>query len=415
MDRVIFQPVYCTWDFLNQHYYKPAMAIQEGDLPSKKVAASLANLGKLVAFGVTYAIATIAAVLFSLISWPIRAYQLKRIHNISLKDDLNRLSPQEHDILNREIRAYIAKKSSKGLKIDADKVASCIEKVKASYARSRDVYAPVAVKWVDHLLNKAEANGQKLVFMARDGAAPFKLAQNMMKEENYKESFPGLTQEGRIVMGYFSRKVVANSYSSVEDQEIFKKYLVNELGIKPGDNCLFVDIGFHGSMIDRITEMASNLNGIQAAAAPATRLSNSRVSTRDVPADRVKVNFEYLISLTTKATGYLATDDYQLESVHCSGKNLGVHWLEDSHQGVIESPTKLIKHSNGHIYPDTLKPGHKKTCIDKGEEFLLRRFSTKAITDAHLNIGSNGDWLKIKGNFDRTLIKIKAGEMPLLF
>lgn len=429
LNPVVFQPVYNVLNCLNLHYSKPAIAIKADDNFLKKSVAPIANGTKAAVLAVAFAVGVVSSFLFSLISWPIRAYKFNKVHNLALKEDLKKLTPQEHEILNKQIRAYIEKKSSKGLKIDANKIDDCIEKVKASFSRSRDIYGSVAVKWVDYLINKAEANGQKLIFMARDGAAPFKLAQNMMKTDKYKQSFPGMAQEGRIVMGYFSRKVVGNSYDSPEGQKLFKEYLVNELGIKPGDNCLFVDVGFAGSMIDRITEMASDLTGIQATAEDPKNsdqsLSHSKIKAgwqkwghlsdlEDSINKKVKVNFEYLISMTPKSTGFLATEDKRLTSVPSAGGNLGIHWLEDSHQGVVNSPTHLIKQSNGRIYANTAIPGKKQTCIDDGEEYLLRKFSKKAVTDAYKTIDPAADFKAIKNNFDATLQKIKAGQLPLL-
>lgn len=463
LDRSVFQPMYEVGGYLNSCYSVPAIAVKADDNFLKRAVAPIANGLKVSVLAVAFAVGELGAFIFSVLSWPIRAYQLSKVREQALKDDLNRLTPQEHDLLNQDIKAFIEKKSKVGLTIDPNELDTCIEQVKAYYARSRDIYGAVAVKWAEYLLNKANANGQKLVFMARDGAAPYKLAQNMMKEEAYQQAYPGMAQEGRIVMGYFSRKVVGNSYETPEGQKLFKEYLVNELGIKPGDNCLFVDVGFEGSMIDKIREMASDLTGVQASAEEfkpvASPLNQSRVKAKipnhahakasqmsfwdkvsnlfsppkveapkkgEVPLNpakakaglekkKVTVKFEYLISLTPKATGFLGTNDEKLASVPwAGGGNYGVHWLEDSHQGVISSPTHLVKHSDGHIYANTAIPGQEQTCIHSAKDYVLRKFSKKAVTDAYKTTDPTADLKVLKSDFDNTLDRILRCELPLL-
>jgi hypothetical protein len=412
----VFQPLVNTVNHLNAEIAKPAISTQSKGFI--RVVAPIANAGKAAVVALAYLIAVPAAIIFSLLSYPVRAYQFKKAMNVSIETDLKRLTPAEDAALDTEIRAYIEKKSAKGLKIDASRLDACVEKTKASYARSQEVYGAVAVKWVESLFEHAEKTGQKLVFIARDGAAPFALAQNMMKTEKYQNKFPGMAQEGRILMGYFSRAIVNSSYATPEGQDRFKKYLKDEVGVQPGDKCLLVDVGFAGSMVDKVREMAGDPRTLEAVA-PYTR--NIEVNAAN-PGSHVE--FEYLMSTGTepsnfsleKASGFLSSVTNRISALPGNAGGLpGTWWIEDTHQGVIDSPKTLVEHTDGHIYPDTIVPGQKKTCMNldgNGEEYVVRRFSKKAIADAYLKADDAVSFETLRAKFNDTLLKLTALELP---
>lgn len=399
-DRVVFHPVYTTVNYFIGQHRKTIIEVKKTDGYIKRSCVSKANSLSIAFFLVAGAVAAVAAIFFSLVTWPYRWCKLNEIYSQSMKRDLACLSHEENGVLEKQVREYIVKKSApelpenKRLKIHANKLDQTVEIVKACYSRSRDVYAPVALLWVNYLLQKAQANNQKIVFMARDGTAPYKLALNIMKETKYQEKYPEMLTEGRIVMGYFSRKVVNSSYANPEGKKLFKQYMHEELGIRPADKCMFVDIGFEGSMIDKITDMASAL-------------------TDNDEACKVEVEFEFLLSLTNKAKGFLADVDNQLASVPSAGANLGIQWLEDSHHGVINSPQSLIKSENGRVYPDTFTAINKDTCINQPVDFLLRKFSQRAITTANEKYGDDVDFSAAKIKFNETIERIKNNQLWL--
>ncbi len=373
--RFVFSPVYSTWNQILPYYKQPANPSLGTYFmkPFQKTFVSIA-----------LAIATVAAVIFSLCTLPYRYYQTQSLFSSGLATDLQRISAAEREIVSKEILSYMNEKCSGQISKHQQK--EMIEQILAYYSRSYAVYGPIVRAWTEHLLEKAHRENKKLVFLARDGTVPYKMAKKLMERGEYREKYPNLTSPGSIGLAYFSRKVVHSS------RELLKEYVKTELGLQEGDSCLFVDIGFEGSMIDTIRK---ELSGIE-------------------------IEFHYLISLTDRASGFLATPDAHLTSVSCAGGNLGIHWLEDSHQGALKSPRQLVKgqkpgDSEEHIYPDTLFPT-KQRCVERYSlEHLMRKFCSRAILKwADQPAPQPGAFAKLKATFDDTLRKIKFNELPLL-
>lgn len=293
--------------------------------------------------------------------------------------EANELSPAEKEAVQREIQRYVKLNSSN---MTESEVNSNIKTIMLSYTRSKKVYGPVARAWTEYLLEKANAEKMKLVFMARDGVVPYKIAKRLMAKLEYQKKYPNLVGEQKIVLGYFSRKVVASSQDSLVNENLFKEYAKNELGIYQGEHCLFVDVGFAGSMIDPIRKLLP----------------------------WAKIDFDYLISATNKATGFVLPN----KDFTPSG-NRSVHWLEDTHQGNTKSPTKLVRGPYGRIYPDTAQPSQKQyTDPQCSMEFAVRKFSQKAVVRCHLDEPLIKDEMLAASNtFISTMEKIQKGVLPL--
>ncbi|MCX6990575.1 MAG: hypothetical protein NTX49_05890 [Chlamydiae bacterium] len=421
--RNVFHNTSNAWDIITPHWNRPLIDTNNTSTP--KCIIPIANITKKAVLAVAYAVATIALGIFDILSLPYTYYKYTQANKNSYANEMKLLNVSESELVNikKEISDYIRTLETSGeiQSIPSKKREAMISTIAASYARSKIVYGPIVRLWAEHLLEKAEKSGRKLIFMARDGIAPFHMAKKLMEKASYKERFPSLVGDDKIVLGYFSRKLIANANSSEENTQLLQKYLKNELGIQPGDRCLFVDVGFEGSMIDKIRQLAKPVIFSSAEEATPEKLEEA-------------LRFEFLISVRAdRAEGFLATEHRKLQSVPSAGGNLGVHWLEDSHQGNLQSPTSLVEFE-GRVYPNTKVPGREKQRVHKKGSFqhLLRKFSNRAIKAcADLEIPSG----KIKSEnhreydpsavsfilfkskatqlFDKTLGMIKSFELPL--
>lgn len=379
--RFIFTPTYYTWNYLCAQYQKQALEAPARACLACKAVIKIANATKIALVGVAFVVATIATGVFSIIALPYRAYNLHRnIHKI-YQSDISMLTKEEQTAIRKEISDYIEKHACNF----PDKEKS-IEKLMASYARSHKIYGPIARAWVEYLLEKANREGKKLVFLARDATAPFKMAKKLMEKPEYQKKYPNLIGDNQLVLAYFSRKLVANCSKTRVGRQLFKNYAEKQLGIKPGSSSLFIDVGFTGTMIDSVKKMLS----------------------------WAKIEYEYLISMTNKANGFLATNQHPLDSVPSAGKNLGIHWLEDTHQGNIKSPSILVKERD-QVYPNTKTENEKTYCNEKYSfDFVLRKFTLKAVVDAFSQHPLSGkDLLDRRARFDETLTLIKRSAIPL--
>lgn len=265
-------------------------------------------------------------------------------------------------------------------------------------SRSFTVYGPIIRLWVESLLAKANADKGNLIFLARDGIAPYAVCLKLFDEFNYAEKYPNLTKDN-ISLVYLSRKVISWTKQSGSNTEIAKRYLRQQIKYSETQRYLFVDIGFAGSMIDKIMQLVLDCGLIEA---------------QTYSEDPKKITFHYLISHTSKAEGFLGNLDKPLEDVASAGKNPAVYWLEDSHQGNEKSPSELIE-SDGHIYPDTIIKGKQKLCSTSPLQSLLRQFSLQASIDGACQFDSStpDQVEKALKLFQKTLKQIKAFELPL--
>src|SRR5262249_36766617 len=147
--------------------------------------------------------------------------------------------------LKSKIKKFIAKKQ---LHIPEKSLERAVDIAAVSYVRSHFIYGPVVIKWVDYLLQKANKEGKKMIFMARDGGTPYQMAQTLL--EKYPERYPNLSKD-HLIYGYFSRKIIENCKQSDEGKTLFLDY-IKQLGVHDKDKCIFIDVGFSGSMINPI-------------------------------------------------------------------------------------------------------------------------------------------------------------------
>lgn len=381
--RFIFSTTYSVWNKLCAQYQQPAIEVKTTSSKPFRAVAKIVNVAKKSTICLAFVVSTIATGIFCILALPYKTYKKNSVFAKACKEDIARLTKEERNAIRNEISTYIVKNKCRILPQDKKR---CLDQLLASYARSNKIYGPIARAWVEHLLDKANREEKKLVFLARDGTAPYKIAKKLMDDPEYQKKYPNLCGDKKLVLAYFSRKLVSNSAETENGRQLFKEYAQNQLGITPSSQSLFVDVGFTGSMIDAIKEMLS-------------------------PAH---IEYEYLISMTHKANGFIATKDKQLASVPSAGKNLGVHWLEDMHQGNIKSPSALVK-VDDQIYPNSLEPSKKKLCTEKNSfDYLLRKFSLKGVVDAYKQILLNPEQLSLqREKFNETLERIKNTSMPL--
>lgn len=381
--RLIFSHTYFVWNELGAQFTKPLINISKCKSSTYKNVAKIANVAKKTIIIVAFAIATIATAGFSLLALPYKYYKYQIVFKAAYKEDIARLTNAEKESIRREVVAYIDSHQCPILKKDKEQ---CIERIIASCGRSLKIYGPIVRAWTEYLLEKAHRENKRLVFLARDGIAPYKLAKKLMAQEEHQKKYPGMADNGKLVLAYFSRALVSSSTKTEEGLQLFKEYAEKELGIRPESKYIFVDIGFTGSMIKTIR-----------AALPSTA-----------------IEYEYLISMTEEANGFLATQEMQLGSVPSAGRNLGIHWLEDTHQGNIKSPSHLVRVGD-RIYPNT-KQGTKKEYYAElnSLDFLIRKFSQIAVVKAFELQALNSEQLKeARSNFNEILERIRNTNLPL--
>lgn len=257
----------------------------------------------------------------------------------------------------------------------------------STYATTYTQFAPIIYDWTLSLMKRAKTENQHIVFMARDGLAPYRMAQII------QQSVPQL-RSLKISYVYLSRKVVDG------DRDMLKDYLNQELGkssSRRNQNYLFVDLGFLGSMCSKIRSALKETN-------------------KDA-----KCEFEFLISTGKEARGFAGTMQQNLRAVRSAGKNRAVYWLEDTHQGLMKSPKRLVKDEHGKILPNTFdrelsEPSTEFKSTDS-LDFLCRNAAQKAIFDFvcekdHINELNNHDGAThLKGDlrkrFDEWLQKLR--------
>lgn len=384
--KFVFSPVLMTWGKLAEYNQTPLIQIKSNSGQAKRIIASIANMAKTGAICLAYVIGSIAAAIFSIISLPYR-YNWRNPLQESIKIDIGRLEEGEKNALHAETSKYL-KEHAGNLTPELEREYTL--KIMASYARSHKVYGPVARAWTDYLLDKANQNNTKLVFLARDGIPQYRMAKKLMATVEYQKKYPNLVGDKKVVLAYLSRKVVASSKDSEEGQKLFKEYANKELGIQSGDKCLFVDVGFLGSMIDNIRSLLPD----------------------------VQIDFEYLISMTPKAVGFIASPDKSLSSIPTNpvsgaGGNFGAWWLEDTHQGNLKSPENLVRVGE-RVYPNTNQSemilGHTKNSL----EYMVRKFSQRAVVRWFKNPALlKEEVTKAFSVFDRTIDQIKNNELAL--
>lgn len=384
---LLFQPVRTTWHFFCEMREKPLISVSSTDRTIKKAVAWLTNGIKSRIAEVAIVISTIFSVLYSLITYPIRWHNSIKQEKIAIQKDIDRYSPEELKEVNQLLEAYFKKHEDIFKTLTKSQKEEIAKKVISQCARSEKVYGPVVRLWVDNLLAQANRDCKKIVFMARDGIPFYKVALELMKTPEYQKKYPNLVHDQALTLGHFSRNVVSSSSGSAEGQELFQRYVRDELGIQDGDRCIFADIGFSGSMVKPIRSLMPS----------------------------VSIDFKFLVATSDKAEGFLGNPQNPLPCIESAANNLGVRWVEESHHGSLASATKLVEGEDHHIYPDTHYP-KKVRCEEKfSTPYLIRKFCLKRVVQSAVNRDplKTLEGLVAKSEFNSTIGKIKTLELPL--
>jgi hypothetical protein len=332
------------------------------------------------------------AIVESLLFLPRYYPEKRRVFN-QIQGDINSIPGQRLGPVFKKIE-----KLAKDVDLPEASKETHLHEAVATYITSQAYYAPVVKKWALSLLRKALQEDRQLVFLARDGHAPYFVAQELQK---LHPELAGV----KLHYKYLSRKVVNHATnpsidSNLEERKAqLREYFFSD-GLTPDAKMLFVDVGFMGSMIDTLKSeffpiqppVEKTLEANQAYRADlkayykkitgkdAKNLSNTEMK-QILLRDQYKFNF--LISHTPKADGFMGNIQHELRSVRSAGQNRAVHWLEDTHQGVISSPKQLVRLEDGSVVPDVLvDPKNPKTRKKEApDEYLIKSAATLAIKD----------------------------------
>ena len=363
------------------------------------------------------------SVIFETVSLPVRyPYVLYKFHK-QLDDDIAQIPANKLSGLKNRIEGVI---ESENLKLNGLEKERYVRAALSTYVSSQKYYAPVVKEWALSLLSTAAQENHHLVFLARDGVAPYQAALELQKKDpQFKDV--------KIHLKYLSRKVVRHATSTEpmdksldERRRDLNTYFFRNGEIKPDDKCLFVDVGFMGSMIWDIRKEISSLKPPAATASdvekkayksalvahyqkiigPLPEIDKYIQHHKDLSdTDRLNLTpkkkeefylhnlyldvlkaqypFNFLVSHSEKASGYMGNVEVKLSSVESAGSNRAVHWLEDTHQEVINSPQYLVRKDDQDVVPNVLlnpqKPATRKE--EAPGEFLIKRMATCAIQD----------------------------------
>lgn len=366
---------------------QPLIRTSSTDSTIKKSVAWLTNGIKNRITEVALAIILIFVTIYSLLSFPIRKGMESVAKRKAIELDLNRVTPKEKNEVASMLNAYFKKHKTHFDSLSTAEKEEISLQVMSQCARAQKVYAPVVRNWVDHLLETANRDSKKLVFMARDGIPFYEVAKELMKRNDYKQRFPKMAEEGAIVLGHFSRKVVAHANSSYANQEIFREY-IKQLKIKDSDSCIFIDVGFSGSMIKPIQDLLP----------------------------KVSIDFQFLVATSDKAKGFLSSPQNPLSHLKIAANNMGVRWLEETHHGILASATQLVKGKDGLIYPNSLYPNKILHEQKFSTPHLIRKFCLITLIQEAIKIKSLSldEAMKAREVFNNTIGEIKQSKLPLL-
>lgn len=377
----LFPTTFKTWNYLYTPFRTPAFLICPEAGNGKKWLFKKINGAKKGVMGLAFGVATLATGIFDLLAIIYRYYLYISNKKNLYQKETSFLSSEEKILLKTEIKSYCEKKK---IAIPQNKREEWIEQAIACFARSKKYYAPMALKWVDYLLNRANRENKKLVFMARDGIAPYKLALQILKKRG--EKYPNV-EPSKIILGYFSRKLIRYHIDEYPD-DLIKDYM-RQIGIRSGDKCIFIDIGFFGTTIGPMQKVLKGMG--------------------------VDSEFEFLISKTDKAQGFMIWETRSgSKEIFEPLANQATHWLESTHQGTFKSPQCLVKEADtGIIYPDTLLPGKEQTFFDQPLNYLLRKWGQKAIKRAGDENPEKINFDAAKKNLNQLFFEINSSKRPL--
>ncbi len=385
--NILFQPVKTCWFQFQGLRRKTQIEVLKSDSLSRKGLFFLANGVKNRLLDVALAVSLVFAFFYSLISYPIRWYQSKQLVIRAIYEDRKRLAPEEVNRTEAQIRKYFDKHQRDFRSLSLGQKEKLIDKICAYSARSQKIYGPVIRHFVDHLLETANRDNKKLVFLARDAIPYYQLAIKLMAKPEYAQKYPNLVGDDRLVLAHMSRKLLRHAVASTENQSVFDRYVRENLQIQEGDQCTFIDIGFEGSMIKEIRALFP----------------------------KVAIDFTYLISMTDAAQGYLGDPSLPLRHFESKENNPGMRWLEESHNGTLASSTKLVVGEDDKVYPENIYPQKKRFQEKFSEQYLLKKFCSKDVVEyaADLPEQVETDKAKAKTLFSETIGNIRGLKLPI--
>lgn len=370
--RYVFKDLFSTWTVLQSAYVTNWIPTDKNShCLTRSVKLIVDGAIKPVLFGLSMAVATIAVGIFCLFAAPFRVWSFAHTLHLANQEGLAHLGDKK-DAIKERIRNTIASELSSVKNQDA-----YVDIAAAAYGRCLESYMPIAIKWVHSLLEKANAEGKHLVFLARDGIAPYKIAKRILANEQYQKLYPNLSSKS-ITLAWFNRKILATL-----EKDFALKYS-KQLGIPEKKPLIFVDVGFNGSLIKPIRTLFSE----------------------------VECDFEFFISFTDQAHGFAGANNDRLPGfpTHIC---LSLYWIEETCQGTTCSAASLVEH-NGKIYANTNIPGQKKTYKDDPLNYLIRKVNMWAVEDYSDIDPKTIDLADAKKRINRMFENVMSGKLPLL-
>jgi len=226
--------------------------------------------------------------------------------------------------------------------------------------------------------------------MARDGIAYYNVAVKLMETPEYQEKYKGLVGDDRIVLGHFSRKVLAFAQENKKNEELFVRYTKEELKLEDGDRCIFVDVGFSGSLVEPLNKLIPNVDKV----------------------------FHFLIATTNKVRGFISNPEHPLPHFETpSNGHLAMRWLEETHHGTIASSKELVEvvgKEGRRIYPNSV---HEQTLDNKkfSTEYFIQKFCSERLVEAAVEMGELTEEQRIaaRARLSQVICAVKTQQLPL--
>jgi hypothetical protein len=373
-NRYLFKDLFNTWAVLHSQYVKNWVSTDANSRCLTRAVKLIVEIPvKSALFGISMAVATVAVGVFCLFAAPFRIWSFAHAIQLANQEGLAYLGDKQTTIKER-IRNTISNELSG---VEGSLRDAYVDIAAAAYGRCLESYMPIAIKWVHSLLEKANTQGKHLVFLARDGIAPYQIAKKILANKQYQKLYPNLTSKS-ITLAWFSRKILAKA-----QRDFVLKYS-KQVDIPEKKTLIFVDVGYSGSLINPIRTLFSE----------------------------VECEFEFFISFNDEAHGFAGTNKERLSGFPGTWC-LSLYWIEETCQGTTCTADALVEHG-GKIYANTNIPGQKITYKDNPLNYLIRKVSMWAVKD-YSDIDPNSiDLTDAKKRINRTFENVMSGKLPLL-
>lgn len=290
--------------------------------------------------------------------------------------------------------------------ISDERKAEIIEKVAGHYLLSMQYYAPAVAQWMDVLLQHAQINEKKLVFLARDGIVFHQVAEILLERQAAKY---GNYPKEQMKVAWLSRK---SAQDATKRGDLATRYL-KQLGINETEPLIFVDTGMTGTIQKNIAQLIPNV-------------IESQFSVSRNP---IINGFWDHSDFSLQALSFIVLPSDHPEAWANDPKNAN-DWLEDTHRGNYISADRLEDDlENGLIYPvpsmEVRNEGTEKRLVVKetaiGDDIelsdhLIREFGRIAVIDYAREVSFDDsifNYDEIKINFNDLLTRIQKGEMEV--